>query len=352
MFIGGILLWFLPQVAGISHMSASDVSGMDNSHLPSRGTSEITTSATATTVVTVTATVLATETATVTATPMPRPSPSATKLPFPPLGATIPVTTNYKIPVFMYHHIDRLPLTASASLRLYTVSPEQFAAQMDYLYQHGYQTIGLAELAEALTKKLPLPQRLAVITFDDGWTSQYTEAFPVLQRYGFKATFFLVNNYLTGTVYMSKVQAQSLAAAGMEIGAHTLNHSKLTTVTLAELQRQLVSSKAGLERLTGLPVTVFAYPYGSYNTTVVSQVGRAGFVAAASSSAGYLQKASQLYALPRFGLSYSDNLAAFASHLPWSAYTPQKLSGSRGLDFNPRLLRPEEKLDLYLFQTP
>lgn len=138
----------------------------------------------------------------------------------------------------------------------------------------------------------------------------------------------------------------------MEIGAHTLNHSRLTDVTLAELQRQLISSKSGLEKLTGLPITIFAYPYGSYNNTVVSQVARAGFVAAAGTSAGYMQKTSQLYTLPRFSLSYSDNLAVFASHLPWGAYTPQKPSASRGLEFNPSMLKPEEKLDLYLFQTP
>jgi peptidoglycan/xylan/chitin deacetylase (PgdA/CDA1 family) len=125
----------------------------------------------------------------------------------------------------------------------------------------------------SLTNYTPQPfnRALVSITFDDGWTNQYTNAFPLLQQYGLPATFYIISGELTDQPdYMTATQVVNLQKAGNEIASHSVTHPDLTTVSAAQLQTELQQSQATLQGVIGLPVTDFAYPFGAYNSNTIA----------------------------------------------------------------------------------
>ncbi|HEX2807492.1 MAG TPA: polysaccharide deacetylase family protein [Kineosporiaceae bacterium] len=114
---------------------------------------------------------------------------------------------------------------------------------------------------------------LVSVTFDDGYTNQYDNAFPVLKKDGIPGTFYLISGYLDNPSYMTTAQAQALQVAGSELGSHTVNHPDLTTLAGSALTSQFADSKASLEKKFG-PVTDLAYPYGASNGTVQQEAAK------------------------------------------------------------------------------
>jgi hypothetical protein len=110
------------------------------------------------------------------------------------------------------------------------------------------------------------------LTFDDGWESYYTNGLPILNKYGFKATDYIISGYLGDTGYVTSAQVKQLYATGHEIGSHTVDHQDLTTLTATKLDNELKNSQITLQNVIGAPVTDFASPYGSYNQTVLNNV--------------------------------------------------------------------------------
>jgi peptidoglycan/xylan/chitin deacetylase (PgdA/CDA1 family) len=111
------------------------------------------------------------------------------------------------------------------------------------------------------------------ITFDDGWESAYTQAFPVLQRYGFHSTQYVITDEFNNNAYMSVDQLRAMLAAGTQIGGHTVTHADLTTLTAAELKHELKDSQDTLQQLFGGRVQDFTSPYGAYNTYTLHAIG-------------------------------------------------------------------------------
>ena len=118
---------------------------------------------------------------------------------------------------------------------------------------------------------LPFNRGIVSVTFDDGWTNQYTNALPLLKQYGLPATFYIISGELTDQPdYMSATQVKNLQLAGNEIGSHSVTHPDLTTVSSTQLQNEMQNSQATLQSVTGVPVTDFAYPYGAYNPNTIA----------------------------------------------------------------------------------
>jgi peptidoglycan/xylan/chitin deacetylase (PgdA/CDA1 family) len=114
---------------------------------------------------------------------------------------------------------------------------------------------------------------LVTLTFDDGWTSQYTNAFPLLKKYGLKATFYILSGELTDQPdYMTAAQVKALYAGGNEIASHTVNHPDLTTLGATKLNNQLLNSQTKLQSVIGAAVLNFASPYGAYNATTITAI--------------------------------------------------------------------------------
>lgn len=116
---------------------------------------------------------------------------------------------------------------------------------------------------------VPYDRALVSVTFDDGWSDQYTAARPVLNALGFDATYYTISDRLNLRYYMKGAQVQSLHSEGNEIASHSINHSDFTTLTAAQVTDQFATSQSTFQTLIGAPVTSFAYPYGHYTTSTL-----------------------------------------------------------------------------------
>jgi peptidoglycan/xylan/chitin deacetylase (PgdA/CDA1 family) len=106
-------------------------------------------------------------------------------------------------------------------------------------------------------------------TFDDGRITQYTNARPILNNAGVKATFYLVGDAFTwGSTNMNATQARTLAQEGHELGNHTMNHPNLTTLSSSQIRTEFTNAQNAIANATGVTPTNCAYPYGATNTTV------------------------------------------------------------------------------------
>ena len=198
------------------------------------------------------------------------------------------------IPILMYHKVNPDPEAGSLGLR---VTPADFDRQMRYLYEQGYSTVSLEDARDFLAGEKNLPPKPVVITFDDGYRDNYTRALPILEKYHFKATFFVVVNTIGGVNSFDRgiqpvnqmagwPELRDMAVRGMEIGSHTLSHPRLAECSPEEAAKQIKESKLALESGLGLPVRYFSYPHGNFNAAVKKVVKECGYTAATTTRAG------------------------------------------------------------------
>lgn len=170
-----------------------------------------------------------------------------------------------EVPVLCYHHIRNFSASQSESMKSYSVTPENFAAQMKALHDSGYQTILPAQLYNYLVYGEALPAKPIMLTFDDTQASQYTIGAAEMDKYGFKGVFFIMTISINRPNYMSKEQIKNLSDNGHDIEAHTWDHHMVTKYQGADWDTQLVKPQQQLEAITGKPVKYFAYPFGLWN---------------------------------------------------------------------------------------
>jgi len=214
-----------------------------------------------------------------------------------------------RVPIITYHAIG------DKNSPLWT-PVEVFEEHIKTLWEHGWRTITLGELIAKIRSGKNLKEKTCVLTFDDGYESVYNLAWPQLQKYKFTATVFLITSYCgktnqwpgqPDTVPEEKLlnwnQVKELSKGGIEFGAHTRSHASLTSLTPDRLIEELASSKESIERNTGKPCRVFAYPYGDYSSAVVNFVRRF-FDGAVGTNLGSVDDTSSLYMLPRIDAYY------------------------------------------------
>jgi peptidoglycan/xylan/chitin deacetylase (PgdA/CDA1 family) len=230
-----------------------------------------------------------------------------------PKGAT--AANSVAVPILLYHHLADAPSGSESEIAAYTVSPKSFNSQMEWLHKHGYHAVTPQKVSEALRGGKPLPAKPVLISFDDGWIDQYALGFPILQRHGLTATFFVYPSGIglekSDGVYMTWPQLQNLIRQGMDIQSHSISHPDLTTLSPQEARREILESKAILESHLNRPVIAFAYPFGKYNDSVVGIVKAAGYRCALGTVAGTTQAPADLYSLKRIQIAYGDTLDDF-----------------------------------------
>jgi peptidoglycan/xylan/chitin deacetylase (PgdA/CDA1 family) len=246
-----------------------------------------------------------------TATETIRPSPSPTSIPTE--AWVIQGPGDVTIPILLYHHIDTSPINSR-----YYVTPEKFEAQMKLLHDWGYTSITATMLIQAITQGAKLPPRPFVLTMDDGHLDNYTNAFPITQKYGFTGVLYLVSNYIGAENYMTVDQVLEMYRAGWEVGSHSMNHFDLTKVNAETAYAEVIDSRRVLEEMLGIPVLTFAYPFGAYNNAAMDYVKAAGYSGAMGAS-GYTpaQGLWNLYYLQRVGIKGSEDEKTFTRFLPW-----------------------------------
>jgi peptidoglycan/xylan/chitin deacetylase (PgdA/CDA1 family) len=160
------------------------------------------------------------------------------------------------------------------------------------LFDRGFHTIHLTDVANHLLNGAPLPPKPIVITFDDGYDDNYLNAFPTLKDFGFVGSFFIISNRPDNSVpgYMTWKQIEEMAANGMEIGSHSLDHRYNLGQMPASVQWAEIKPSHDdiLQHFPNQP-PVFAYPSGSYNATTLAFLHQLGYVAAVTTIQGDTQ---------------------------------------------------------------
>lgn len=254
------------------------------------------------------------------------PEPDITKIPhgktpfpsFPVFPTSIPIsdTIALKVPVVMYHYVETVRDPRDVLRVAMAIKPGLFDSQMAALAKFGYTSYFVRDIPTMLQLgHLPSPKPI-VLTFDDGYEDFYTDAFPILKKYGIKSTQFVICNLMGTPGYMTKEQVIEIHKSGLvEIGAHTMNHPNLKSVPDEVAKREITSCKSVLEKLTGAPVRTFAYPYGGYNGKTPKMVSDAGFSAAVSVNPGDIQSKSVLFTMPRIRAGHLVNTSHIDSIL-------------------------------------
>ncbi|HYU73073.1 MAG TPA: polysaccharide deacetylase family protein [Ktedonobacteraceae bacterium] len=210
----------------------------------------------------------------------------------------------------------------------FAVSPTLFSEHMAYLHQHAYTPITVTQLVRTRAQESStLPERPVILTFDDGFSDFYTEALPVLQKYGFVATLYIVTAFVGSTSLwlqhegeamrpmLTWDQVASISAAGIECGGHTHTHPQLDTLSLSAAQIEIVQCKRILEERLGHEVESFAYPYG-YHTAITQRLVReAGYTSACAVKYEMSSETTNPFSLARLIVSSDTSVHALATLL-------------------------------------
>jgi len=180
-------------------------------------------------------------------------------------------------------------------LSLLLLAPERFRSQLELLLAAGFRFVTLLELAR-LADGGPPPPGLAAVTFDDGMRNNHDVALPILNELGIRATVYVTIGFIDGASpwigpngdgrMMSESQLRDLAAAGWELGAHTMTHPDLSTLDYDACRAEIEHSRIALEEIAGVPVETFAYPFGRYGPEAMAATRDSGLIAAVTTGSG------------------------------------------------------------------
>jgi peptidoglycan/xylan/chitin deacetylase (PgdA/CDA1 family) len=223
---------------------------------------------------------------------------------------------DFYVPVLVYHRF------APTSQNLYTVSLQEFEGQMRYLKENGYQVIPLRSLVDFyLGKGAPPPPQAVVITIDDGHTSVYSYAFPILKKYGYPATLFIYPCCIGRVSYaLTWEQIRELADQGLEIGSHTRYHPnfkverrRLKPQEYEEfVEKEMTSSKRILEEKLGRSIRYLSYPFGVHDEVLENKAFQAGYQAMFTIMRQGCDQNSSRGALPRFLIEPHTSTRSFS----------------------------------------
>ena len=235
-----------------------------------------------------------------------------------------------RIPILMYHQIDRIPPKVDANgvrakFRSLIVSPASFALQMWLLKTLGYRGVSMSELMPYLRgeKTFANDGKVVGITFDDGYQNNLLHALPVLQRYGFSSTCYAVSslagqsnhwdaeNGVAMKPLMTTDEMRQWIAGGQEIGSHTKHHVDLNEVDRATAKEEISQSRNELEAMTGVACRHFCYPYGRYDFEHIMMARTSGFESATTTEHGYADASHGAFELPRIGVLKNTNVWQF-----------------------------------------
>ncbi len=216
----------------------------------------------------------------------------------------------------MYHVIN--PPPAGAPFPGLYVPPAEFAAQMQALKAAGWVAVTLDQLEAYWTRGVPLPPgKPLVLTFDNGYQSQYTNALPVLKQLGWPGNEMIQTDFinLTSQGGLTDGQIRGLLSAGWELDTQGVTHYDLITASPSRLQQEIVGARSLLRQRYGVPVDWFAYPSGHYNATVISALKGAGYSGSLTVIPGWAAPGQDPFALPRLRVLSGTSPGALLSQI-------------------------------------
>lgn len=217
------------------------------------------------------------------------------------------IPEGYSVPTLMYHGVTN-DLWGMTDL---FVKPESMEELLRYLTENGYTTIWFEDLPHVDEIEKPV-----ILTFDDGYMDNYTELYPILQKYNAKATIFVV----TGTIdynprSLTSAQIKEMSQSGLvSIQSHTATHPYLKGQGREEQEWELVQSKLDLAAITGKEPTVICYPSGSYDE-VTLELAKEHYCMGIDMNGLMYVTGEDPYQVERFYISRRDTLGTVISYI-------------------------------------
>ena len=215
------------------------------------------------------------------------------------------------IPVLMYHSIAHNNV-------FFTVKPEEFKKQINFLKDNNYNVISLNKLIEILESNKELPEKTTVLTFDDGYSDNYINVFPILKKYNFPATIFIITGLIGKETNNSQniplkmlnwSQIQEMYQSGLiNFQPHTVNHQEIN-------KEEIINSKKEIEEKLNKECEFFAYPRGVYNDEIINILKENGFRAARTINNGKVNKGDNLFKLKRISINSTTSFIQFKNNL-------------------------------------
>ena len=215
------------------------------------------------------------------------------------------------ISVLMYHSVAHNNV-------FFTVKLEMFEKQMQYLKDKNYNVIKLSDLISLLESNEELPKKTVILTFDDGFEDNYINVFPVLKKYNFPATIFLVTGLVNKEMNNSQniplkilnwEQINEMHQSGLiDFQPHTVNHQELN-------KEEIINSKKEIEERLNKKCEFFAYPRGICNDEIIDILKDNGFKASRTLKNGKVKKGDDLFKLKRISVNSTTSFIQFKANL-------------------------------------
>jgi peptidoglycan/xylan/chitin deacetylase (PgdA/CDA1 family) len=216
------------------------------------------------------------------------------------------------IPILMYHSIEKMP--KSTEMRSLHVPPKRFGIQMWILYFLGYKGLSIRELTPYIVGEKT--GKVFGITFDDGYQNNLINAAPILKKYNFSATCYLVSQRIgntniwdydkgiTQSPLMTESEVLEWLDLGFDIGAHTQTHPLLEELSNRKSKEEIFKCKTDLEQMFQVTVKDFCYPFGRFNEPIIKMVKAAGYRTATTMTRGRVKRQSNELILPRIPITH------------------------------------------------
>ncbi len=217
------------------------------------------------------------------------------------------------LPILTYHYVEPWPAEASPLRQGLTVKPEEFAAQMAYLAEHGYTTISLYDLVDALATGRALPDRAVILTFDDGYTGLFDYAVPVMQGFNQTGTVFVITEFVDQArpEYLSWPELRFMSSLGWSVEPHTKTHLGLEGMSYQRQLYEMLGSIETVEANIGARPRFFNYPSGSYDQTTLDLAPQLGLWGGVTTRGGWYHRYDDRYTMTRLRVTGNTDLIHF-----------------------------------------
>ncbi|ARC83825.1 polysaccharide deacetylase family protein [Clostridium argentinense CDC 2741] len=218
------------------------------------------------------------------------------------------------VPVLYYHSIQK-----SGENEL-MMDPELFRSHLQWLKDNNYTSLTMEEFYNYIKYNTPVPEKSVVITFDDGYIDNYTNAMPIINEFDFDTTIFMVSDFVGNPNFLTESQLKELEKNKINIESHTANHLDLAKLSEEKQKEELQQSKNRLDNLLNEKVEYVAYPYGSYNDDTKNITREIGYKMGFSTDSGWASGDDDLFSIPRVYMSDFYDMDEFIRRMTTPKY--------------------------------
>lgn len=226
------------------------------------------------------------------------------------------ILTNKRPPIIVYHSVDE-------SGSCISIRPQDFEEQMRFIKEKGYKTLTASEFVNMLKRDIPMPDRSVILTFDDGFENNYSVAFPILKKFGLKATIFLTTDYISRKCTWDKKSdipdlplltwemIKEMSESGIDFQSHTATHPHLPLLSDNEIRDELRRSRNIIKNKLGKDCNILCYPYAEFDKRVVYILKEEGYESAFAGHPDY----EDIYSIRRVGSAQFNSHITFKTAL-------------------------------------